>query len=128
MLKHVQRTAHEETVEWWELRSSNDQVVYRETYPVSVVNGAFDFTVFVTATPFTTMEGAGIIVQQGEEPSDPRAGPSVQVFAYKYGREKYGVDEVCFNPSGRPFGWKESTSDSIPIQPVQSRLCRPESR
>lgn len=106
MLKHVERTAHDETVEWWELRNSKDQVVYRETYPVSVVNGAFDFTVFVSATPFTTKEGAGIIVQQGEEPSDPRAGPSVQVFAYKYGREKYGVDESSFQSFGPPI-WVE---------------------
>src|SRR5215475_1096001 len=60
MLKHVQRSAHDETVEWWELRNSKDQV-YRETYPVSMVNGAFDFMVFVTATSFTTKEGAGIV-------------------------------------------------------------------
>jgi hypothetical protein len=106
MLKHVQRTAHDETVEWWELRNSKDQVVYRETYPVSVVNGAFDFMVFVTATSFTTKEGAGIVVQRGEEPSDPMAGGSVQVFGYKYGREKYGVDESLFQSFGPPI-WVE---------------------
>ena len=106
MLKHVQRTAHDETVEWWELRNSKDQVVYRETYPVSVVNGAFEFMVFVTATPFTTNEGAGIVVQRGEEPSDPMAGGSVQVFGYKYGREKYGVDESLFQSFGPPI-WVE---------------------
>jgi len=103
MLKHVQRTAHDESVEWWELRNSKDQVVHRETYPVSVVNGAFDFMVFVTATPFTTNEGAGIVVQRGEEPSDPLAGGSVQVFGYKYGREKYGVDESLFQSFGPPI-------------------------
>lgn len=103
MLKHVQRTAHDETVEWWELRNSKDQVVYRETYPVNVVNGAFDSTVSVTATPFTTKEGAGIVVQRGEEPSDPMSGGSVQVFAYKYGGEKYGVDESLFQSFGPPI-------------------------
>jgi hypothetical protein len=103
MLKHVQRTAHEETVEWWELRNSKDQVVYRETYPVSVANGEFDSTVSVTATPFTTKEGAGIIVQRGEEPSDPMAGGSVQMFAFKYGREEYGVDESLFQSFGPPI-------------------------
>jgi len=103
MLKHVQRTAQEETVEWWELRNSKDQVVYRETYPVSVANGEFDSTVSVTATPITTKEGAGIIVQRGEEPSDPMAGGSVQMFAYKYGREKYGVDESLFQSFGPPI-------------------------
>jgi len=106
MLKHVQRSAHDETVEWWELRNSKDQVVYRETYPVSVANGEFDSTVSVTATPFTTKEGAGITVQRGEEPSDPMAGGSVQVFAYKYGREKYGVDESLFQSFGPPI-WVE---------------------
>lgn len=103
MLKHVQRTAQDESVEWWELRNSKDQVVYRETYPVSVVNGAFDFTVHVTAAPFTTNEGAGIVVQHDEEPSDPLAGGSVQVFGYKYGREKYGVDESLFQSFGPPI-------------------------
>jgi len=106
MLKHVQHTAHDETVEWWELRNSKDQVVYRETYPVSAVNGAFDFMVFVTATSFTTKEGAGIVVQRAQEPSDPMAGGSVQVFGYKYGREKYGVDESLFQSFGPPI-WVE---------------------
>ena len=103
MLKHVQRTAHEETVDWWELRNSKDQSVYRETYPVSMANGEFDFTVSVIAAPFTTKEGAGIIVQRGEEPSDPMAGGSVQMFAFKYGREKYGVDESLFQSFGPPI-------------------------
>jgi hypothetical protein len=103
MFKHVQRTVHDETVEWWELRNSKDQVVYRETYPVNVVNGEFDSQMFVTATPFTTKEGAGIVVQRGEEPSDPMSGGSVQVFGYKYGREKYGVDESLFQSFGPPI-------------------------
>jgi hypothetical protein len=106
MLKHVQRAAHDETVEWWELHNSKNQVVYRETYPVSVVNGTLDFMVFVTATPFTTNEGAGIVVRRGEEPSDPMAGGSVQVFGYKYGGEKYGADESLFQSFGPPI-WVE---------------------
>ena len=114
MLKHVERIDHgngfspDETVEGWELLNSKDQVLYRETYPVSATDGGFDFRTSVTATPFTTKEGAGIIVQHGEEssepgPSDAKATPSVQVFAYKYGREKYGVDESLFQSFGLPI-------------------------
>lgn len=103
VLKHVQRTAHDETVEWWELRNSKDQVVYRETYPVNVVNGEFESEMSVTVTPFTTKEGAGIVVQRGEEPSDPMSGGSVQVFGYKYGQEKYGLDESLFQSFGPPI-------------------------
>lgn len=112
MLKHVQRiervpgTTADETVEWWELRNSKDQVVYREQYPFSFVDGGFDFTVSVTASSFATKEGAGIVVQRGEEPSDPLAGGSVQVFGYKYGRDKYGVDESLFGSFGPPI-WVE---------------------
>lgn len=109
MLKHVQRIeaapgqSVEETVEWWELRNSKDQVVYREQYPFNVVNGVFDFSVSVTASSFTTKEGAGIVVQRGDEPSDPLSGGSVQVFGYKYGRDKYGVDESLFGSFGPPI-------------------------
>jgi hypothetical protein len=109
MLKHMQRIeaapgqSVEETVEWWELRNSKDQVVYREQYPFNVVNGAFDFSVSVTASSFTTKEGAGIVVQRGDEPSDPLSGGSVQVFGYKYGRDKYGVDESLFGSFGPPI-------------------------
>jgi hypothetical protein len=109
MLKHVERIeatpakSAEETVEWWELRNSKDQVVYREQYPFNLINGAFDFSVSVTASSFTTKEGAGIVVQRGDEPSDPLSGGSVQVFGYKYGREKYGVDESLFGSFGPPI-------------------------
>jgi hypothetical protein len=109
MLKHVQRIEHgpgrtpDETVEWWELRNSKDQVVYRETYPVNVMNGTFDFMVTVTASPFATKEGAGMVVERSDEPSDPMAGGSVQVFGYKYGRDKYGVDESLFQSFGPPI-------------------------
>ncbi len=112
LLKHVQRIESapgkttEETVEWWELRNSKDQVVYREQYPFNVVNGVFDFAVSISASSFTTKEGAGIVVQRGDEPSDPLSGGSVQVFGYKYGRDKYGVDESLFQSFGPPI-WVE---------------------
>ncbi len=112
LLKHVQRMEREpgktaeETVEWWELRNSKDQVVYREEYPVNVVNGAFDFSVAVSASSFKTPEGAGIVVERSEEPSDPLSGGSVQVFGFKYGRDKYGVDESLFQSFG-PAIWVE---------------------
>src|ERR1700739_1578942 len=112
LLKHVQRiervpgTTAEETVEWWELRNSKDQVVHREQYPSSIVDGAFDVTVSVTASSFATKEGAGIVGQRGEEPSDPLSGGSVQVFGYKYGRDQYGVDESLFGSFGPPI-WVE---------------------
>lgn len=112
LLKHVQRIESapgktaDETVEWWELRNSKDQVVYREQYPFNVVNGGFDFMVSVTASSFATKEGAGIVVQRGEEPSDPLSGGSVQVFGFKYGRDKYGVDESLFQSFGPPI-WVE---------------------
>ncbi len=108
-IKHVQRIESapgktaEETVEWWELRNSKDQVVYREQYPFNVVNGVFDFAVSVTANSFATKEGAGIVIQRGDEPSDPLSGGSVQLFGYKYGREKYGVDESLFQSFGPPI-------------------------
>jgi hypothetical protein len=112
MLKHVQRVERgpgmtpDQTVEWWELHNSKDQVVYRETYPVNVANGTFDFMVSVTATSFATKEGAGIVVERSDEPSDPMAGGSVQLFGYKYGRDKYGVDESLFQSFGPPI-WVE---------------------
>ncbi len=108
-VKHVQRIESapgktaEETVEWWELRNSKDQVVYREQYPFNVVNGSFDFAVSVTASSFATKEGAGIVIERGDEPSDPLSGGSVQVFGYKYGRERYGVDESLFQSFGPPI-------------------------
>ena len=124
LLKHLQRIAHDETVEWWELRNSKDEVVHRETYSVSVANGEFDFTVSVTATPFATKEGAGIIVQHGEEPSDPMAGGSVQMFAYKYGREKYGVDESLFQSFGPPI-WVEGEYLGLDTDPARPKPTLP---
>lgn len=112
MITHSQKIEREpgrtgeETVEWWELRNSKDQVVYREQYPVNVANGMFDFSVTVTASAFKTAQGAGIIVERSEEPSDPLSGGSVQVFGYKYGRNKYGVDESLFQSFGPPI-WVE---------------------
>ena len=93
----------EETVEWWELRDATDHVLHRQSYPVTLTNGAFDWMVSVSAKSFTTQQGGGILVEGGEEPSDPEDGGWVQVFGYKYGRDKYGVDQSLFGPFGPPI-------------------------
>lgn len=105
LLTHVQSIAgtSEETVEWWELRNAKDQVVYRQSYPVTFTNGSFDWMVSISAKSFTTPQGGGILIEGGEEPSAPNSGGWVQVFGFKYGRDKYGADESLFGPFGPPI-------------------------
>jgi hypothetical protein len=105
LLTHVQSIAGkgEETVEWWELRNAKDQVVYRQSYPVTFTNGSFDWMVSISAKAFTTPQGGGILIEGGEEPSAPDSGGWVQVFGFKYGRDKYGADESLFGPFGPPI-------------------------
>jgi len=105
LLTHVQSMAGagEETVEWWELRNAKDHVVYRQSYPVTFTNGSFDWMVSISAKSFTTPQGGGILIEGGEEPSAPDSGGWVQVFGYKYGRDKYGADESLFGPFGPPI-------------------------
>jgi hypothetical protein len=105
LLTHVQSMAGagEETVEWWELRNANDHVVYRQSYPVTFTNGSFDWMVSVSAKSFTTAQGGGILIEGGEEPSAPDGGGWVQVFGFKYGRDKYGAEESLFGPFGPPI-------------------------
>jgi hypothetical protein len=93
----------DETVEWWELRDATDHVVYRQSYPVTFTNGSFDWMVSVNAKSFTTQQGGGILIEGGEEPSDPEYGGWVQVFGYKYGRDKYGADQSLFGAFGPPI-------------------------
>jgi hypothetical protein len=102
---HVQRIerTNEETVEWWELRDAKEHVVYRESYGVAFENGMFASTVAISATSFTTKLGSGILVHGNEEPSAPDSGGWVQVFGFKYGRDKYGVDASLFGPFGPPI-------------------------
>ncbi len=129
MIIHVQRIAgakpHEEdeTVDWWELRNEKDQVVYRESYPVTFQNGGFESTVGISAKSFTTQQGGGILVHGGELPSAPNDGGWVRVFGFKYGRDKYGADESLFGPFGPPIyvaegDFLEVGSDPYPPTPI----------
>lgn len=104
-LTHVQNIPgkSDETLEWWELHDAADHVIYRQSYPVTFTNGMFDWAVSVTAKSFTTPQGGGILIEGGEEPSDPEDGGWVQVFGYKYGRDKYGVDQSLFGSFGLPI-------------------------
>jgi len=90
----------EQTVEWWELRDANDRVVHRATYPVAFQNGGFESTVDINASAFNTSQGGGILIHGFDLPSAPNSGGWVQVFGYKYGREKYGADPSLFGSFG----------------------------
>jgi hypothetical protein len=109
LLTHIQRIeaankqTAEETTEWWELRNSKDQVIYREAYPVVFQDGTFESTVEISAMPFTTQQGSGMLVQGLDLPSAPGTGSWLEVFGFKYGREKYGADETLFGRFGAPI-------------------------
>ena len=105
LLTHVQSIegTTDETVEWWELRDAKEHVVYRESYPVAFENGMFESTVGIRANSFTTKQGSGILVHGMELPSAPDSGGWVQVFGFKYGRDKYAADESLFGPFGPPI-------------------------
>ncbi|HZP02385.1 MAG TPA: hypothetical protein VFD30_19035 [Terriglobia bacterium] len=93
----------EETVEWWELRDAEDHVLYRQAYPVAFQNGTFESTVDVSASSFTGKGGGGILIQGMDLPSAPDSGGWVQVFAFKFGRDKYGADPSLFGAFGPPI-------------------------
>ncbi len=105
LLTHVQNIegTTDETVEWWELRDAKEHVVYRESYPVAFENGMFENTVGISANSFTTKQGSGILVHGMDLPSAPDSGGWVQVFGFKYGRDKYAADESLFGPFGPPI-------------------------
>jgi len=105
LLTHVQSIEGitDETVEWWELRDAKEHVVYRESYPVAFENGMFASSVGISANSFTTKQGSGILVHGMELPSAPDSGGWVQVFGFKYGRDKYAADERLFGPFGPPI-------------------------
>jgi hypothetical protein len=105
LLTHVQSipATKEQTVEWWELRNDKDRVIFHTSYPVEFENGSFTSTVDISANSFNTAQGGGILVRGGEEPSDPSDGGWVQLFGFKYGRDKYGVDDSLFGPFGPPI-------------------------
>jgi hypothetical protein len=112
----------DETVEWWELRNEKDQIVYHQAYPVSFQEGGFESTVSISAIPFTTQQGSGILVQGMELPSAPGTGGWLQVFGFKYGRDKYGTDESLFGPFGAPISiegeFLDIGSDALPPTPI----------
>src|SRR5438477_8982699 len=62
----------------------------------------FESTVGTSANSFTTKQGSGILVHGMELPSAPDSGGWVQVFGFKYGRDKYAADESLFGPFGPP--------------------------
>jgi len=93
----------EETVEWWELRDAQGRVIHREVYPVEFQNGMFESTVSIAAQQFKTGQGGGILIHGYDLPSAPNSGGWVQVFGYKYGRDKYGADDSLFGPFGPPI-------------------------
>jgi hypothetical protein len=101
-VQSIERT-NEETVEWWELRDAKEHVVYRASYEVAFENGGFESTAWISAKSFTTKLGSGILVHGMELPSAPDSGGWVQVFGFKYGRDKYGADESLFGPFGPPI-------------------------
>ncbi len=106
LLIHEQRIegTPEKTVEWWELRDSDDHVVRREMYPVSVMNGpAFENTTDISGNSFEGKGGSGIIISGMDEPSAPDSGGWMQVYAFRYGRDKYGADPSLFGPFGPPI-------------------------
>jgi len=90
-------------VQWWELRDPNERVVYRESHAMAFENGAFQRTVAISATSFRTKQGSGILVHGMELPSAPGNGGWVQVFGFKYGRDKYGADSSLFGPFAPPI-------------------------
>ena len=60
----------------------------------------FESTVDISASAFNTGQGGGILIHGFDLPSAPNSGGWVQVFGYRYGREKYGVDQSLFQPFG----------------------------
>jgi hypothetical protein len=84
-VKHVQgingkTSGDDSTVEWWELRDSAGNAVYRRQYPVDFQNGTLDETESVDARQLKANLGEGILVEGGELPSAPDGGWWVQVF------------------------------------------------
>ena len=104
-VEHVQSipATKEETVEWWELRDAEDHVLHRESYPVTFQNGSFESTSEVSASSFTGKGGGGILIQGMDLPSAPDSGGWIQVFGFRYGREKYGADPTLFGAFGPPI-------------------------
>jgi hypothetical protein len=104
-VSHLQRIegTNEDTVDHWELRGANDRVIYQQSYPVSFQDGQFEDTVSIDAEAFNTQQGGGILIHGMDLPSAPDSGGWVQVFGYKYGRDKYGADESLFGPLAPPI-------------------------
>jgi hypothetical protein len=93
----------EKTVDRWELRDNDDHVVRRETYPVMIQNGGFENITEIDGNSFEGKGGSGIIISGMDLPSAPDSGGWMQVFAFKYGRDKYGADPSLFVAFGPPI-------------------------
>src|SRR6202007_486059 len=72
-------------------------------YGVAFENGGFESTGWINGNSFTTKTGRGILVQGMDFPSASDSRVRVQVFGFKYGRDKYGADESLFGPFGPPI-------------------------
>jgi len=118
----------EETVAWWELRDANRRPVHRESYSVMMENGAFDTSISIAATAFTTDQGAGILIHGSELPSAPQSGGWVELFGYKYGSGGYGTDPSLFVRFAPPIHvegeFLDITSAAKPAQPLPPGVTR----
>ncbi|HEV2698512.1 MAG TPA: hypothetical protein VGU90_11010, partial [Terriglobales bacterium] len=90
-VKHIEKikdakSSDDSTVEWWELRDSAGNGVYRQQYGVSVQNGNFDDTEDVGARELKGKFGRGILVDGMSLPSAPNSGSWVQVFGLFNGK------------------------------------------
>jgi hypothetical protein len=115
----------EKTVESWELRGPDEHVVYRQSYPVAVQNGAFENITEIGASAFTAKGGSGILISGMDLPSAPDSGGWMQLFAFKYGRDKYGADPPLFGPFGPPIyvqgDFLDVDTDSYRPTPISGR-------
>jgi hypothetical protein len=85
LVKHIEKikdskSPDDPSVEWWELRDSGGNAVYRQKYGMDFQNGSFRDTEEVTARELRTKFGQGILVEGSSLPSDPRSGWWVQAF------------------------------------------------
>jgi len=105
LLTHVQTIdgTNDQTVEWWELRDASDHVLYRQTYGIAIENDSFAETTSISASALNTSQGGGILIHGYDLPSAPGSGGWVQLFGFRYGRDKYGVDSSLFGSFGPPI-------------------------
>lgn len=107
-IDHQPQTSDDETVQWWELRDSQGNSVFRESgVAVTFANGTFEDTSLVDARSLKTKFGAGIAVEGMELPSAPNSGTWIQIFG-------------LFDGKLVPFGPKMSTEGEFAGEAVDS--------